>query len=100
MDPMQSRNDSSWDFLEEKLSVSHWQTRIESSPEVALHFVSAVLQVSLNIQRQLFAIALQQVVVQVQQLSSMLTPDARLKRRRDEESDVVRRTAVRDHLPV
>lgn len=70
------------------------------SPEIAFHFVSTVLQVDLDVQRKLVTITLQQIVIEIKQLSRVLAPDARRQRGRDEQRDVVGWAAVRDHLPV
>lgn len=46
------------------------------------------------------AIGLQQIVIEIKQLSRVLAPDTRRQRGRDEQRDVVGWAAVRDHLPV
>lgn len=46
------------------------------------------------------AITLQQIVIEIKQLSRVLASDARRQRGRDKQRDVVGWAAVRDHLPV
>lgn len=101
---MQRRKERSWDFLKrrrrKKLKINGNVHRRLDPPEVAFHLVPTVLQLALDVQRQFVAVGLQQVVVEVEQLAGVLSADAGWQRGRDEQRDVVRWAAVRDHLPI
>lgn len=69
-------------------------------PILELHLVPAVAEVGLDVNVQLLAVGLEQIVVQVQQTGTVLAPDLGRNRRDEQQRQIVRGSAVRDHLPV
>lgn len=49
----------------------------EVLPKIALQLVTTVLQVVLDVERELVAVALEQIVVEIEQLGGVLTTDVR-----------------------